>query len=379
MIDHVLIGEVVAGFPPTHPNNRSKLRWEYTVKAITSDGSTRIFPYCIRTEEYSGLLNYSQHVLPCSGDATNEAYSTITSAGVRASTVGARCVIACPAGDTRYPVILGLLPHESSSVRVDSPVQPEGAEAQLEANTVYPNVLTAVNGMEFKISEIGEYTITHLGYSKIASKLYKSLDITPSNPAYITKMEFLEKGEWKVSDSLGQMVSLDAELGTMEFGNIENYLYMDQKEKFTQLFTTGNYEEVVGKTRYKFVGDTETVEIKKDQSILIEGDFKREIKKKVEEKVTGEAKYTYDNKFTLKGKTITLDDGTAKLVLKNGKLALGAGSTELVDTLIQVFDQFINNAATIVSTGVGPGVLNPAVVSALTTLKTSWQNVKGSL
>jgi hypothetical protein len=240
-------------------------------------------------------------------------------------------------------------------------------------------MLTAVNGMEFQISEIGEYTITHHGYTDINSKLYESLDITPSNPAYITKMEFLEKGEWKVSDSLGQMVSLDAELGTMEFGNIENYLYMDQKDKFTQLFTTGNYEEIVGKTRYKFVGDTETVEIKKDQSILIEGDFKREIKKKVEEKVTGEAKYTYDNKFTLKAKTITLDDGSAKLVLKNGKVALGAGSTELIDSFIQVLEQFINNAATIVSTGVGPGVLNPAVVTAFTTLKTNWGLVKGSL
>jgi hypothetical protein len=233
--------------------------------------------------------------------------------------------------------------------------------------------------MEFQISEIGEYTITHHGYTEITSKLYESLDIKTANPAYITKMEFLEKGEWKVSDSLGQMVSLDAELGTMEFGNIENYLYMDQKDKFTQLFTTGKYEEITGKTRYKFVGDTETVEIKKDQNILVEGDFKREIKKKVEEKVTGEAKYTYDNKFTLKAKTLTLDDGTAKLVLKDGKLALGAGSTELVDTFIKVFDQFINNAATIVSTGVGPGVLNPAVVAALTQLKTAWTAIKGSL
>lgn len=379
MIDHVLIGEVVAGFPPTHSENRSKLRWEYTVKANTADGSSRVFPYCIRTEEYSGLLNYSQHVLPCSGHATDAAYSGVVSEGQRAGTVGARCVLACPAGDTRYPVILGLLPHESSPVRVDMPIQPENSEAKLKPDTVYPNMLTAVNGMEFQISEIGEYTITHIGYAEITSKLYESLDITPSNPAYITKMEFLEKGEWKVSDSLGQMVSLDAELGTMEFGNIENYLYMDQKEKLTQLFTTGKYEEIAGKTRYKFVGDTETVEIKKDQNILIEGNFKREIKQKVEEKVTGEAKYTYDNKFTLKAKTVTLDDGTAKLVLTNGKLALGAGSTELVDTLIKVFDQFINNAATIVSTGTGPGVLNPAVVTALTQLKTAWTAVKGSL
>jgi hypothetical protein len=361
MIDKILTGEVVAGYPPTHIENRSGVRWEYTVKCLLPNGTYCSYPYAVMVEMFSGLMNYHQQVLPCSADATVDGVATIEPEGVRSTTVGARCVVAFPSGDTRSPIILGLLPHESSPVVVDRPVMVTSAEAQLKSNSVYPSFVSVFNGMEFKVNEIGEYFITHNGPTVIETEMHKSLTLTPPNPLYSTTMQFLEKGEWLVEDSLGQSVVIDPDLKTITIGNIENTILLDQEGKLLSLSTSGNFEEIVIGKCYRFVGDSEKIEIKN-----------------VFEFKSKEAKFESD-KFWVTSKDTKLDDGKAKLTLKSGKVAFGAGSTELVDTLIKVFDQFINNAATIVSTGVGPGVLNPSVVSALTQLKTAWSQIKGSL
>lgn len=71
--------------------------------------------------------------------------------------------------------------------------------------------------------------------------------------------------------------------------------------------------------------------------------------------------------------------GGAQLKLGAGKVALGAAGTELIDQVTQAIGAFIDNAPTIVSTSVGPGVLSPAVVTLLTTIKTALLAIKGSL
>jgi len=76
---------------------------------------------------------------------------------------------------------------------------------------------------------------------------------------------------------------------------------------------------------------------------------------------------------------ITLLGGGATLKLGTGTVALGAGGTEVIDQLCQALGAFIDNAPTIVSTSVGPGVLSPAVVTLLTTIKTALTGIKGSL
>lgn len=369
MMDKILTGEVVAGYPPTHKDNRSGIRWEYTVKCMLPNGTYCSYPYAILTETFSSLVNYHQQVLPCSADATINGMATVEAEALRRTTVGARCVVAFPSGDTRSPVILGLLPHESSGVAIDRPITVPSAEAKLKKNTVHPSSVTVFNGMEFRINEIGEYFVTHGGPTVVDSVYHKSIKLTPPNPLYSTTMQFLEKGEWLIEDSIGQSIVVDPDLKTITIGNIENTIYLDQANKFLSLSTNGDFEEIVIGKRYRFVGDSEKIEI---TNIL-------ELTAKEIQYDADKMKMEIKTQFQITSKDIKLDDGKAKLVLKNGKLALGAGSTELVDTLIKVFDQFINNAAAIVSTGVGPGVLNPAVVSALTQLKTSWTQVKGTL
>ncbi len=69
----------------------------------------------------------------------------------------------------------------------------------------------------------------------------------------------------------------------------------------------------------------------------------------------------------------------AALNLSTGMVALGGSTAELLDLYDQTLDAFINNAASLVFTAVGPGALNPAVVTLLTNIKVLLTTIKGSL
>jgi len=60
-------------------------------------------------------------------------------------------------------------------------------------------------------------------------------------------------------------------------------------------------------------------------------------------------------------------------------VGLGGPAAELLDLIDQQLDAIINNAPTFVSTAVGPGVLNPAVVATLTQVKTMLGLIKGGI
>jgi hypothetical protein len=404
MTDHVLVGEVVAGFPPTHASNRSGVRWEYTVKAALQDGTQRVFQYCVATEAFGGLLNYVQQVVPCSGESTTKEYSSIDSPERRAGKKGARCVLAFPAGDTRYPVILGFLPHESSPVVVDQPENTTGSDIKLKDGVVYPKLHAAINGMEFVVSEIGEFIVTHYGHTEIEAGDSGKMTITPAPDTYNTQMSFLEKGEFQIADSKGQSFLIDPDLECIQIGNVSSNILLDQKGKLLSFTTDGKMEEVVTNDRYRYVGGIETIEFKKDQVITMEGNAKREIKGKIEEKITGAGKFTFENKLELTAKdtkvtlgqfTLTVDKLTAKsagdvviegkdgakLKLSGGKVALGNSTAELVNEVIKAIDALLpTNQSALCMTGVGPSgpLLTPAA-TVLASVKSKLSDIKGSL
>ena len=105
-------------------------------------------------------------------------------------------------------------------------------------------------------------------------------------------------------------------------------------------------------------------------------------------KVSGQITSTVqkDWEVSVNGKTsiaskggVGLDGGGAKLKLSGGKVGLGGPAAELLDLIDQQLDAIINNAPTFVSTAVGPGVLNPAVVATLTQVKTLLGLIKGGI
>lgn len=80
-----------------------------------------------------------------------------------------------------------------------------------------------------------------------------------------------------------------------------------------------------------------------------------------------------------KKKFTARDDVGAKLKLENGKIAIGNSAGELLDIIEQLLDTIQSNAPTMVSTAVGPGILNPAVIAKVTMLKAKIGMMKGSL
>lgn len=76
---------------------------------------------------------------------------------------------------------------------------------------------------------------------------------------------------------------------------------------------------------------------------------------------------------------LELTDGTNKIKIDGGKIAIGGPAAEFLDLMLQQIDAFINNAPTFVQTGIGPGVLSPPIVTILGTLKTLLTNMKGSI
>jgi uncharacterized protein involved in type VI secretion and phage assembly len=73
------------------------------------------------------------------------------------------------------------------------------------------------------------------------------------------------------------------------------------------------------------------------------------------------------------------DKAGAQLNLKKGKVALGTASAELFDLLEKLLDTIAQNEAIMVSTAVGPGKLNAAILQKVNDTKSKIAEMKGTL
>jgi uncharacterized protein involved in type VI secretion and phage assembly len=73
------------------------------------------------------------------------------------------------------------------------------------------------------------------------------------------------------------------------------------------------------------------------------------------------------------------DKEGAQLKLEKGKVALGTQAGELFELIEQLLDVISQNAPTMVSTSVGPGVLNPSILSKVNEVKSKIGQMKGKL
>lgn len=106
---------------------------------------------------------------------------------------------------------------------------------------------------------------------------------------------------------------------------------------------------------------------------------------------------TFGNSITMSESGIALEDVTgntittsdtgiviettagAELSLANGKVALGNDVGELLQQLVTLLQAFTTAAPTFVSTAVGPGVLDPTLVTAISDATTTLTGMQGSL
>lgn len=331
MRDMLMMGEVVAAFPPTHTENFNKLRWEYAVKCIQEDGTPSIFHRAIKTEFFSSPLDYSQQVLQSSNEDQSKAYvSNINNEGAQL-TLGSRCIVGFLNGNEYSPIILGLLPHPLSPVIVDMPENRPDMDTQLEDGKVYPKIAIRFNGMDFTVNETGELHITHFGKGNLTQEEpFKDIEYEAPDETETTRMSFKDKGVFQIQDSFGQIIEIDPVNKLINISNGENTISMDKDGKALGISSTGKVTEVAGEERVRYTGKSEKITIKGNQESTIAGDVKNTIKGKVENKIDG------DVTNTIKGDEKTTVNGDSKITIKgdgswtvNGKVTIKA-SGELV-------------------------------------------------
>ena len=276
-----------------------------------------------------------------------------------------------------------------------------------------------------------------LGSSSSSIKGNDNKALEPAPDTEVVLWEMLDEGVFRIRDAEGQMFEIDrtkmriyisnndlkstedASAGPLSGGNLiasnstdAEYVLLDKDKqmvlinarKTAQIYSfdarkdvtegdhshkiDGNSEWTIGGDETVAIDGSRDVSIEQDDSLTISGDLTIEVSGDLSDNVTGShilniksdqsVKITGEQKVSATG-GITLEGVGAKLKLANGKVGLGGPTAELLDLMDQQLDALINNAPTFVSTAVGPGVLNPAIVTLLTQIKTLLGTIKGGI
>lgn len=146
---------------------------------------------------------------------------------------------------------------------------------------------------------------------------------------------------------------------------------------------TGNVTQTIqGNLKQDVTGNVEQT-VKGNSEQTVQGNVKQNVTGNVDQVVNGNLTVDTTGNITgtSKGDISLSEAGGGAVKLSKGSVAIGVKTKngELCDLALQHCDTFINNASSIVATGMGPGVLNPGVVAALTQIKTILGLIKGSL
>lgn len=413
----IFMGEIVAAFPPDHKDNIRKQRYEYTVRIDNLGGTQSIIKNCVFIESVSGLIDSIQKVGMASGSGENptEAHYINTSEDLTSLTLGDRVIIGLINNNYRFGVILGCYPHPLNlNSIVPATIKYPGQVNEFKKNQTYPSYRSKLNGIDLTINPNGDLFLYRNGVTLV--KQDKPLSVITTEPPKADQffgIEILEKGVFRAFDNIGNIFEMNPITKTMFLSNGDVSIKLIQDTKMLQVVSSGKIEELCGTDWNKIIKGNETIKIEgntlatilKNREIKIDGNDKfilkgnqdQSIQGNVTLKIDGKLDATLKDKFTLDFKADStlkfggkLDitsigdmtikgSGNAELKLASGKVALGAGATELFDQLIQLLTQMETNAPLFVSTAVGPGVLNPAILAIVTAVKLALTAIKGSL
>ena len=364
VINSILFGEILSGYPPTHEANVSRNRWEYDVKCILPSGEYGVFSRAIIAEGFSGILDSVQRVVNCSGDYSRSAFNPDNTTLTGTMTKGDRCLVAFVGGNTNFPVILAFMPHPLSEVTVDDPqVKPEYEEDGIEFNpeTTYPSYKARFNGVELYVNEIGELKISHQGLQSItqSSGPFTQIEIDPPSLSELAEMSFSSGGGFSVYSSNHQFLILDSISGFVQVGDgsssLNLYSKIDGSDSSFSLVTSGQGNLFAEKELFITCNNSMFVEVANDLTEVIKGEQTTNITKKYNFTVgddwfvdiTGNMELTVGGDYTadVSGKSETTASGGTFLRLESGKAALGNNSVELVDIVYQMLQTLSTTTA----------------------------------
>ena len=381
-----------------------------------------------------GIADYWRRRLLATMDDSDstEAVNGSDQPGLNA-TVGERVIITFLNGSISNPIITGYLQHENQGAEATL----DGDDPEINAVFQYLGNRAEFNAKgEFRFIHKGLPTISHVEQGTFAAagpllttseiKGNGSPAIEPAPETEITLFEFLEEGIFRIRDQEGQMIEIDRTKKRIYISNNDlksteatassggnqlstnstdaEYVLLDKDKemvlinarKIAQIYSADERKDVTeGDASHKIGGDMLTT-VAGDETKKVSGQITSTVQKDWEVSVNGKTTIASkggveldggganlklsggNNSIEAKG-GIKLDGGGAKLKLSGGKVGLGGPAAELLDLIDQQLGAIINNAPTFVSTAVGPGVLNPAVVATLNQVKTLLGLIKGGI
>lgn len=407
-IPYPVRGEIIK-VQESFKNGRKIIR--YLCSAEMPNGSRQLIPNVEMVSSFGGIGDYTQRRARSTTDDGNK-LPPQTNDEAMAHTIGDRVVISFLGGSIQFPVITGFLQHPEQTNEFDK-----------DPVSLDPQAVLQYLGIRIEVSDTGAIRFIKKGAPKVK---YTAGSAVPSLPAVgpssgikgndnkalepaadteVVLWEMLDEGVFRLRDSDGQMIELDRSSGTITLSNgglkstedassvspgssdAESIIFdnsansieittrkllsinsLDAREDVTE----GDYSHDITGNSSVTIGGDETLSIDGNQEVSIQQDAKLSIKGGYKASVMGKTELSSTG-------GIELEAAGAKLKLANGKVGLGGPAAELLDLLDQQLDAIIQNAPTFVSTAVGPGVLNPAVVATLTQIKTLLGTIKGGI
>lgn len=409
----------------------------YKCLVTLEDGMPIVLPRVIEASLLGGIDDYFQiRRRATHADSSVRISSLIEKkdAGGLVATVGERVYIAFINGDILRPVIIGHMQHPSQISRFPD-----------DKSKKKPQAIFRYLGMEMRISETGAFTMIHNGAptikhvpasgmmggvgaiasaigggaaagaissaGSIADKVGgrsgepSSLAVSPNKnyPKCRTIMEFLDKGEFRVRDSIGQNIEINPDKKRIFISNNSvkstdkadasdglkistnstdaEYVLLDQSKKMIlinardtlQLYSFGYRKDITEKDHSHKIKGNESITIQGNKTDKIDGSLtinvsglvKQEFGKDLEQKIAGANKceISGDLTLTVKGKktqSITGDwtsniDGACNITAKGdiaiktsggggikvsgGKVEVGSSSAGIFDSVSQILEQ----------------------------------------
>jgi len=342
MITVPVDGEIIEAYPPSDVFQY----YTYDVLIQIPQGTKTIVSNAVTSTMFGGPFDYLQMRRRSSSDSAPSAPGLPT----EDLTVGDRVIVMFIQGDMRKPLIIGGMPHPRMAT--DLPTETDAPQARL-----------SYLGMTFDVDPDGAFAITHRGNPSNADL---ALAVPPVNiPTKLSFLQMLDDGSIALGDAFKQKITMTASkditfgnpLSTIKIGLTTPDITLDASTKIN----------ATAKLAVSLASGSNTLKLDT-------------VGRSIEMSSTGTFAVSAIQSAKVSAPLgISLEAGIAKLVMKNGQVALGTPAGEIFAMFGELLQEIITAAPTFCATAVGPGVLAPGLLAKALELNIKIALIKGSL
>jgi hypothetical protein len=354
------VGEVIQGYPPVSPKNRYKNRYEYDVRVYLSQGE-QIITNVRFVGDSDDPDDFTEIILRGSKDNSGKGNQFPSSVEESRLMAGSRVLIAVPGDRPNFfsAFIVGTIPHDKNTAPMNT--DKNTLKPAIREENAKPQYRNKRNGIFQAIDGFGQYRLQYNGLSTVKPNT-EPLNTLPTVSDYgQMTIDLLQKSVLRISDSNGQAIAVDS---FNKFISLNN--------------TTTPPKNVYGEADSLVINEVSGTGTPKGQEVRLDtGGNTLYLRSAGSLMAISENYYAKNDTCKVDSKDVNINDGAgAALKIKGGKVSLGTSSAEVVDLAIQHIDALLQNAPQLVLTVVGPGQLNPAVVTLLTKIKALLTTIK---